>query len=126
MNGDTLEKLVAHPKWKWEPGMGLGNGQIVASLIGTAQAGVFGLVTSTGEHRSACDMRPDIDHPATKGWLLAMLREATGAGCYTTEPALPLAGAEWEVWDYRNLVLGIGPTEGAALASALLAVWGEP
>ncbi len=101
--------------------MQLDNDQHVVSLIGTSQAGVFGLVTSTGEHRSACDMRPDINHPATKGWLLHMLREATG----TQDACATWLGGEWRLYGWIGAsALGRFATEGEALAAALLAVWG--
>jgi hypothetical protein len=69
-------------------------------------------------------LRPDIEHPATKGWLLAMLREATGDAQATTGKS-----AYFDTW---AAFYGSGDmradayqtTEGAALASALLAVWG--
>ncbi len=118
---DYAGALVEHPMWRWEPTMQLDNDQHVVSLIGTSQAGVFGLVTSTGEHRSACDMRPDINHPATKGWLLHMLREATG----TQDACATWLGGEWRLYGWIGAsALGRFATEGEALAAALLAVWG--
>ena len=68
---------------------------------------------------------PDINHPATKGWLLHMLREAT-------EDASAWAVSDGEMWSAEADYLEMdGPwnfpaaaTEGEALAAALLAVWG--
>ena len=96
---DYAQRLAAHPRWRWEPGM--------VDTIGAV---------------------PDIHHPATRGWLLHMLREATGIvdAC---------ALSDGETWDagptsaaLRNEFgepLWAGhATEGDALAAALLAVWG--
>ena len=68
---------------------------------------------------------PDIDHPATKGWLLHMLREAVGSWDAGTArgPHSPWVVVS-SVDDREPSTLGMGPTEGAALAAALLAVWG--
>ncbi len=62
---------------------------------------------------------PNLDHPATKGWLLSMLREATGIhdACATW------LGGTWRV--IGASAVGHGATEGEALAAALLAVWGD-
>ena len=70
------------------------------------------------------DLLPSLRNPATKGWLLHMLREAT-------EDAS--AFCSW--WDGPGTWMvyadGLGShrdhqaTEGEALAAALLAVWGD-
>ena len=106
---DYARALVEHPKWTWHIGMVAERGARVYD-IGKGFAGYE---------------VPDINHPATKGWLLHMLREATGAGCYATEPALALESDAWAVYDYRCGALGTAPTEGEALSAALLAVWGQ-
>ena len=63
---------------------------------------------------------PDINHPATKGWLLHMLREATGTQLSTHYDAREEIGDYWYVSGGYS-----APTEGEALAAALLAVWGQ-
>ena len=73
-----------------------------------------------------CGRLPDINHPATKGWLLHVLREAT-------EDASAWAVSDGEMWSAEADYLEMdGPwnfpaaaTEGEALAAALLAVWGQ-
>lgn len=60
---------------------------------------------------------PDIHHPATRGWLLAMLREATGC----VDLAVVQDGDTWETMPMYGDCYA---TEGEALAAALLAVWG--
>lgn len=62
-------------------------------------------------------LRPDIHHPATRGWLLAMLREATGC----VDLAVVQDGDTWETMPMYGDCYA---TEGDALAAALLAVWG--
>jgi len=66
---------------------------------------------------------PDINHPATKGWLLHMLREATRPGAHA------VCGEHgwftWPMHDWPQLDLEEEATEGEALAAALLAVWGD-
>ena len=76
---------------------------------------------------------PCLDDPATKGWLLHMLREATG-----TQDACAMSDGEtWNAGDedpkrttfdadLDDPPKWIGyPTEGEALAAALLAAWGH-
>ena len=66
---------------------------------------------------------PGIAHPATKGWLLHMLREATG----TQDACATWLGSAWRVYGWAGAAaLGRFTTEGEALAAALLAVWGLP
>lgn len=112
---DYARQLAAHPRWVWQPGMVTANGHAVSQ-------------DDLDDEFSPAGVRPDIHHPATRGWLLHMLREATAAhfgdaldewaGVYVermddgTWRSSASPGAEWH------------PTEGAALASALLAVWG--
>ena len=68
----------------------------------------------------ACDLTLDLEHPGTKGWLLHMLREATG----TQDACASWLGGEWRLYGWIGAsALGRFPTEGAALAAALLAVW---
>lgn len=83
---------------------------------------------------------PDLDNPATKGWLLAMLREATGsvevrverwndASLMRMRAPSPYDGPFWQVeamGPYAHTIVARrdGTTEGEALARALLAAWG--
>ena len=109
------QRLVAHPRWRWQPGMLYTRTMYAYRAPASCEGVTFG-----------AECVPCLDDPATKGWGLAMLREATGAGCYATEPALARDGEEWEVWDYHGSVLGRGTTEGDAIFSTLLTTWGEP
>ena len=65
-------------------------------------------------------LTPSINHPATKGWLLHMLREHV--------PLMEVRQGRlvdaWMVTDGDRLTF-TAATEGEALAAALLAVWGE-
>ena len=63
------------------------------------------------------DLRPALNNPATKGWLLHMLREATGCA----DLAVIHDGVTWETMPMFGDCYA---TEGEALAAALLAVWG--
>lgn len=114
---DYARTLVEHPKWTWHIGMVAERGARVYD-IGKGFAGYE---------------VPDINHPATKGWLLHMLREATGimdAGAMSD-------GETWNAGDedparatfvheFDDPPRWVGyATEGEALAAALLAVWGD-
>lgn len=104
---DYARTLVEHPKWTWHIGMVAERGARVYD-IGKGFAGYE---------------VPDINHPATKGWLLHMLREATG----NQVGVMQLVGGSWCVaftLGGRSL-FEYGPTEGEALSAALLAVWGQ-
>ena len=98
--------LVEHPMWAWHIGMVAERGARVYD-IGKGFAGYEA---------------PDINHPATKGWLLHMLREATG----TQDACATWLGGEWRLYGWIGAsALGRFATEGEALAAALLAVWGQ-
>ena len=98
--------LVEHPMWAWHIGMVAERGARVYD-IGKGFAGYEA---------------PDINHPATKGWLLHMLREATG----TQDACATWLGGEWRLYGWIGAsALGRFATEGEALAAALLAVWGD-
>jgi hypothetical protein len=65
---------------------------------------------------------PGIAHPATKGWMLHMLREATG----TQDASATWLGGEWRLYGWIGAsALGRFAIEGEALSAALLAVWGQ-
>ena len=99
---DLARRLVEHPMWTQHVLRGL---QWASDPV--ASSGVI----------------PDLDHPATKGWLLHMLREATGEWDVSVWREDGLWGAGVRVGTL-SAIIGVGPTEGAALASALLAAWG--
>ena len=102
---DYARALVEHPMWAWHIGMVAERGARVYD-IGKGFAGYE---------------VPDINHPATKGWLLHMLREATG----TQDACATWLGCEWRLHGWIGAsALGRFATEGEALAAALLAVWG--
>ena len=60
----------------------------------------------------------DINHPATKGWLLHMLREDRKTCDLATQH-------DERGWRVPYTGPGFHATEGEALAAALLAVWGQ-
>ena len=103
---DYARALVEHPKWRWEPGMVSRGG---GAVIGNNSSQKPGHV-------------PDINHPATKGWLLAMLRKALGVADQHT---MCTEAGRWGVY-FNGRWNGWSATEGEALAAALLAVWGTP
>ena len=103
---DYARALVEHPMWAWHIGMVAERGARVYD-IGKGFAGYEA---------------PDINHPATKGWLLHVLREATG----TQDACATWLGGEWRLYGWIGAsALGRFATEGEALAAALLAVWGD-
>lgn len=126
---DYARALVEHPRWRWEPGMRASYG--IATEIVDYGDGAPDVRCDSGaggwdwsQHHTL-----DINHPATKGWLLHMLREATG----TQDACATWLGGEWRlygwigaaaVW-YVSPALGRFATEGEALAAALLAAWGD-
>lgn len=126
---DLARQLVEHPRWTWQPGMVahwhqddmVGSFPVV--VYETVPTRVY-IVTDEGRsfslHPDDADLRPDLDHPATKGWLLHMLREATGdqVDAHSNDGFWFVSSDGWHYPGH--------PTEGAALASALLAVWGAP
>lgn len=115
---DLARRLVEHPRWPGDtPG-------IQWECCGFVQQ------HSYEEPPECCGCpNPDIEHPATKGWLLAMLREATGDPGLHAAMLLPIGNQQPESWaTYALCPLPTWPfhTEGEALAAALLLVWGEP
>ena len=103
---DYARALVEHPRWAWHIGMVAERGARVYD-IGKGFAGYE---------------VPDINHPATKGWLLHVLREATG----TQDACATWLGGEWRLYGWIGAsALGRFATEGDAIAAALLAVWGK-
>ncbi len=124
---DYARALAEHPKWRWEPGMMDTNGSAVLIVRDGDPLMAWytpDRISDVGDEW-ATGAPPDINHPATKGWLLHMLREAT-------EDASAWAVSDGEMWSAEADYLEMdGPwdfpaaaTEGEALAAALLAVWG--
>ncbi len=119
---DYARALVEHPRWRWEPGMRASYG--IATEIVDYGDGAPDVRCDSGaggwdwsQHHTL-----DINHPATKGWLLHMLREATG----TQDACATWLGGEWRLYGWIGAAaLGRFATEGEALAAALLAVWGK-
>ena len=109
---DYARALAEHPRWTWHIGM-------------VAERGAR--VYDVGKGFAGYEV-PDINHPATKGWLLHMLREATGDRYAFASDAVR-GGGQWEAFA-EGLAASRGQhwqaTEGEALAAALLAVWGLP
>ena len=116
---DYARALVEHPKWRWEPGM--------YAVDPATLMGVFVVIDSMVSNAERHAHRiPGIAHPATKGWLLHMLREVSDFCPYAIrlidgfEDGAPV----WCVYDDHDHLLADARTEGEALAAALLAVWG--
>lgn len=100
------EQLVAHPKWEWRVGMVRGDSSIVDPV---RQARFYGA--------------PDIEHPATKGLLLASIRKELG----DTVAAYRWPHQTWTVGDTETgEAYASGLTEGEALAAARLKLWNGP
>ena len=112
---DYARSLVEHPRWRWERGCVDNFGTAVS---GTSRSGNAWFTRDEWDSNPEC--RPDIENPATKGWLLHMLREATGTQLSTHYDAREEIGDYWYVSGGYS-----APTEGEALAAALLAVWGQ-
>lgn len=138
---DYARALVEHPKWRWEPGMGIRTlAPGVTDIVAWVRPDYVNAASPCGawfryRHdrlRGPYGCTVDLDSPATKGWLLRMLREATGTqdgrARFDVESMSPVMG--WSVyvddptrdngWLSRQCA-----TEGEALAAALLAVWGQ-
>lgn len=108
---DYARQLAAHPRWVWQPGMVTANGHAVSQ-------------DDLDDEFSPAGVRPDIHHPATRGWLLHMLREAMG---HDLVACVPHPDGGWIVTADRPGLpdeVSRADTEGDALAAALLAVWG--
>lgn len=121
---NTLARqLVEHPRWTWQPGMVTTHHVDSYSSELVARPGIVSFddnPVSLKRHATAWYGLPDLDSPATKGWLLHMLREATG----TQDACASWLGGEWRLYGWIGAsALGRFPTEGAALAAALLAAW---
>lgn len=114
---EAARALVAHPRWRWAPGMrAVGRRGLPLAWFRVEEH----LPRLTGEW---ADALPDLDDPATAGVLLSMLAGATdesGASLYSGRRA----HVDW-YWS-RGDRYGSrwGDTLGHAAALALLALWG--
>ena len=121
---DYARALVEHPRWRWEPGMVDANRSVVLVVRDGDPLMAWYTPDRIGDvgDEWATGAPPDINHPATKGWLLHMLREATG----TQDACATWLGGEWRLYGWIGAAaLGRFATEGDALAAALPAAWGE-
>lgn len=114
---DYARRLAEHPRWRWEPGI------LACDPVGGGSefVTVETLVPNAERHAHRI---PDIHHPATRGWLLEMLREAIG---HDRVACVPHPDGGWIVTADRPGLpdeISRADTEGDALAAALLAVWG--
>ena len=127
---DYARALVEHPRWRWEPGMGIRTlAPGVTDIVAWVKPEYVNAASPCGawiRYRHERLRMPDgctvdLYHPATKGWLLHMLREATG----TQDACATWLGGEWRLYGWIGAsALGRFATEGEAIAAALLAVWG--
>lgn len=119
---DYARELAAQPEWVWQPGMLMHVGDTMAIVVC-----VGGRLTAAIPQRlmhldlDYPGLRPDIHQPATRGWLLEMLREAYGD---QVEILTCRLDGTWCVCIDKLRLEYNAPTEGEALAAALLAVWG--
>ncbi len=123
---DYARALAEHPKWRWEPGMMDTNGSAVLIVRDGDPLMAWytpDRISDVGDEW-ATGAPPDINHPATKGWLLHMLREATGDRYAFASDAVR-GGGQWEAFAEGLAASRWQATEGEALAAALLAVWGD-
>ena len=121
---DYARALVEHPGWRWEPGMVTDSGALYLARRGELTSYVYHVDPEADDGVGSRDWQaatPDINHPATKGWLLHMLREATGT---QDVEAQILSSGMWRAVCEGRSPLPNEATEGEALAAALLAVWG--
>ena len=117
-------ELTAAKQWEWRDGMlACGEGMYANKEKRVVLDDGFPSVVSPFHHETyesiSTRAYPDLSDPATKGVLLEMVRKARGRPDFYVEPRNnPL---RWIGEDYEPP----STTEGAALAKALLAAWGE-
>ena len=127
MNNEELAKqLVASKHWHWKPGMRslhhlMGPARVVSEgLDGDHWIYKEGRLTS-GVRIEEDECLPDLDDPATKGCLLALVREFW-PGTYVIPHKIK---GEWITIMPAGPWPAAGRTEGEALAYALLALYEE-
>lgn len=125
---EYARKLADHPKWTWHPGMApmgsSGDSEWVYSGPGDSGHNYYACGEETAPQEFFGEI-PDPNHPATKGWLTEMLREATLSAdirYYRFSNRPPDRMWDLEVLDETFS----GATDGEALAKALLHAWGQP
>jgi len=114
----TLAKRLGAHEFFWRNGMAVGHVDDPESVTGWLSPTTWALIEDEGTI-------PNLSDAATKGVLLEMVREAAACPMAWT---FPRSTTEWEVQafsDPEERILGEALTEGAALATALLAAWGE-
>lgn len=109
------QRLAAHPRFRWEPGM--------LDDYGRRAAQVEDEIWMISSDFCAADLRydlspraensPDLSDHATTGILLSWLPEATVLLSYGCDPVVEVGGTTYS-----------GDTLGEAVAEALLAQWG--
>lgn len=148
---DLAQRLVAHPRWRWQPGMLARWVMNVAGYDYELAAGsadrvmearpdlLFVAVHPEGMSRRVIELWPkravpDLTEPATAGWLHSMLVEAWREGApelRAIDIEQHLANGAFE-GDVRVVLLAPveresvsfhGPCLGEACAAALLWVW---
>lgn len=102
------EQLVAHPRWEWRGPMRYRYG-----------AYFYRVTRDASDLDARCVV--DLEDPATKGVLLATLREALGE--WVAVYRLPFQS--WAVVDMATgTTLASADTDGDAIGAALLSAWG--
>jgi len=117
-------RVVACARWRWMPGMVTIYGQRIAR----SDSDGYTVAYTRGGHLQMveADALPDLTDPATLGCLLALVREAHGAGSVVYQPK-DGAIRGWRVitfahgadWLTPARLLGEGETEAEALVAAL-------
>ena len=126
MSEDLARRAVACPGWRWLPGMRAIGGCVVATgcplwlVDGVPRMPVDGeycmWLRETGEHP---DVLPDLDDPATRGALLALVREAYGKpGIHARQIRDQIWGVFRDPWR-KQRPIAIQSTEAEALVAAL-------
>lgn len=112
--GDYATRLAAHPRWEWQIGMVAADYGVVSCLgLRTVIGGTE--VNDTLLARAV----PDIQHPATQGWLIRWLVESGRLG------GLRHDGVSVYVIDDEGHMVPVRYEGDKAVAAALLAAWGS-
>lgn len=130
-DADLARRAVACTRWVWCEGPHLTSGHVYLGQDADGEEFYVdgGLIRDgryfphTGEPYHPYDFddedadavgqpEPDITHPLTLGWLLALVRKAWGQDVHAQRH-----GIGWMVWGYERIATG--PTEASALVAAL-------